>query len=250
MIAGAPDAASSEGPDLQVRRARAAELSGGISGEPIYEAIDQRLVELGAVGALLDFGAGMGYFTRRLGDTGRFATVAAADLYPRPADLPERIRWVQADLNDRLPLPDGAFDVIVGAEVIEHLENPRRVARDLFRLLRPGGQVILSTPNNESWRSLVALLVRGHFVAFGGPSYPAHITALLRQDLEHVLREAGFVDPVFSFTNVGGIPGSPSHTWQQLLGRRARGLRFSDNVLVSASKPRRPEPSGHPRTTP
>jgi hypothetical protein len=35
---------------------------------------------------------------------------------------------------------------------------------------------------------------------------------------------------------VGGIPGRPSRSWQSLLGARAGGLRFSDNVVVSARK--------------
>jgi 2-polyprenyl-3-methyl-5-hydroxy-6-metoxy-1,4-benzoquinol methylase len=134
-------------------------------------------------------------------------------------------------------VPDGSYDVVVAAEVIEHLENPRAICRELFRLLRPGGHVLLSTPNNESWRSLVALVLRGHFVAFGDTCYPAHITALVRQDLDRVLGEAGFGPRSFAFTNDGGLPGMPSRTWQSVLGSRAGGVRFSDNVLVSARKP-------------
>jgi len=53
--------------------------------------------------------------------------------------------------------------------------------------------VILSTPNNESIRSLMALLLRGHYVAFLDCCYPAHIiTAVLRKDLVRILTDAGF----------------------------------------------------------
>ena len=74
-------------------------------------------------------------------------------------------------------------------------------------------------------------------MAFGATSYPAHITPLVRQDLDHVLAEAGFVDRSFSFSDVGGVPGMPTRTWQTFLGGRARGVRFSDNVIVTARKP-------------
>ncbi len=159
--------------------------------------------------------------------------------FPRADTAPADLRWVQGDLNDRLPIGDRSFDLVVAAEVIEHLENPRAMCREIFRLLRPGGRLVLSTPNNESWRSIVALVVRGHFVAFGDTSYPAHITPLVRQDLDHVLTEAGFVDRSFSFSDVGGIPGMPARTWQTLLGGRAKGVRFSDNVVVTARRPKR-----------
>jgi 2-polyprenyl-3-methyl-5-hydroxy-6-metoxy-1,4-benzoquinol methylase len=174
--------------------------------------------------------------TRRLRNGGRFRSVSGIDLLPRTEDLPVEIHWIEGDLNDRLPIPSDSFDVVVAAEVIEHLENPRAVCRELFRLLRPGGHLLLSTPNNESWRSMVALLFRGHFVAFGESSYPAHITALVRQDLDRALCEAGFSAVSFGFTDVGGIPGFPAKTWQSLLGHWMHGLRFSDNLVVTARK--------------
>jgi 2-polyprenyl-3-methyl-5-hydroxy-6-metoxy-1,4-benzoquinol methylase len=226
-----PDAA------LRARREIASDVSRGISDGAIYDAIERELAALGANGDLLDFGAGTGQFTARLHASGRYRSVTGADLFPRGERLPADIRWAQGDLNDPVPLPGQGFDVVVAAEVIEHLENPRAVCREIFRLLRPGGLTLLSTPNNESWRSIIALVVRGHYVHFGESSYPAHITPLLRQDLDHVLAEAGFVDRAFAFSDVGGVPGLPARTWQSVLGARARGLRFSDNLIVAARKP-------------
>jgi 2-polyprenyl-3-methyl-5-hydroxy-6-metoxy-1,4-benzoquinol methylase len=234
----APPVSSTAEPELLARRTEAAEQSRGTSDEPVYAAVERLLASHGAGGDLLDFGAGAGVLTRRLAAGGRFGSVTGADLFARPAELPAGVRWVRADLNDRVPLGTGSFDVVVAAEVIEHLENPRAVCREIFRLLRPDGLAVVTTPNNESWRALVALVARGHFVLFGASSYPAHITALVRKDLERSLCEAGFLQPSFSFTDTGGVPGRPSRSWQSLLGRRARGLRFSDNVLASARKPR------------
>lgn len=230
-------AAGTPSDELRHRRKEASEMSKGASDGPIYVAIEARLQAAGAGGDLLDFGAGVGRLTAILHASGRFRSVTGADLYPRSGGLAADIRWVVGDLNDRLPAASESFDTIVAAEVIEHLENPRAVCRELFRLLRPGGTVVLSTPNNESLRAVAALLMRGHFVAFGETSYPAHITALTRLDLERVLTEAGFAAPEFSYTEVGGIPGMPARTWQSVLGPIARGVRFSHNVVVTARKP-------------
>ncbi len=60
------------------------------------------------------------------------------------------------DLNNPIQGYASYFDVVVAAEVIEHLENPRCMVRDLFRLCRPGGSVIVTTPNNESLRAVIS----------------------------------------------------------------------------------------------
>jgi 2-polyprenyl-3-methyl-5-hydroxy-6-metoxy-1,4-benzoquinol methylase len=220
---------------LDQQRLRAAEASGGISSEPIYAAV---LLELScmAANAVLDFGAGIGEFTHRLLDMRSDRAITGADILARPPSLPAKVGWVQQDLNVPLALPDASFDLVVAVEVIEHLENPRAVAREWFRLLCPGGTLIVTTPNNESWRSLLALLLRGHFIAFTDSSYPAHITALVRKDIERVLTECGFADLRFRFTDSGGIPKLPQLKWPHVGGRLFRGLRYSDNLIAIASR--------------
>lgn len=223
---------------LAEHRLQAAEASGGTSGDAIYSTITRTLNELNLAGELLDFGAGTGDFTKRIASMGRFRSVAAADIMRRPEDLPRGVRWIVADLNASLDLPGDAFDVIVAAEVIEHLENPRAIAREWFRLLRQEGTLILSTPNNESWRSVLALLFQGHYALFGPASYPAHITALLRKDIERATTEAGFEPPVFLYTNAGALPKMGGLKWQTISGGLLRGVRYSDNLVAIAKKPK------------
>ncbi|MHB1078864.1 MAG: class I SAM-dependent methyltransferase [Prosthecobacter sp.] len=223
---------------LYQRRAAAAEASKGISSEPI---LDAALAKLGAVSsgaALLEFGAGTGNLLQRLVNSNCQGILTGADILPRPAWLPESIGWIQTDLNQSVNLNERSFDIIVSTEVIEHLENPRAVAREFARLLRPGGRVVLTTPNQESIRSFVSLLVIGHFVAFQDSCYPAHITALLRADLKRIFVEAGFEDIRFSFTGYGGIPKRPQLTWQQVSLGVLRGRLFSDNLVMEASLPK------------
>lgn len=155
---------------------------------------------------------------------------------PRPNNIGSSVIWHSSDLNEETSIQNASFAVIVAAEVIEHLENPRALARGWFRLLRPGGTLILSTPNNESWRALLALTLRGHFVDFGDSSYPAHITALVRKDIERILVEAGFSPPTFVFSKVGGIPKLPWVTWQKVTAGLFKGFRFGDNLFAITTK--------------
>jgi 2-polyprenyl-3-methyl-5-hydroxy-6-metoxy-1,4-benzoquinol methylase len=217
-------------------RRHAAELSRGTSSNAIYAAIERIILTENLRGRVLDYGAGTGDLTRRLLALNRFESVSAADIMRTGGD-PGPVEWIEQDLNEPLPGHDAAFDLVIAAEVIEHLENPRFMLREIFRLLRPGGTAIVTTPNNQSWRSLIALLFRGHYVAFGDSSYPAHITALLARDLTRIFQEAGFPPPAFHFTSEGGVPGRPLITWQKISFGLLRGPRFSDNILAVARKP-------------
>jgi 2-polyprenyl-3-methyl-5-hydroxy-6-metoxy-1,4-benzoquinol methylase len=221
---------------LDQRRLNAAEASGGFSSGVIYDRIVEIIKEENLLGQALDYGAGVGNLTRRLWTLDRFERITGADIRPRPEDLPSAIPWLRLDLNHGDAVPSASFDAAIAAEVIEHLENPREVARELYRVLKPGGKLILSTPNNESIRSLMALLLQGHFVAFGDSSYPAHITALLRKDVERILGEAGFSEVRFWFTNFGGVPRMPVVSWQQVSFGLLKGCRFSDNLIATAVK--------------
>lgn len=222
---------------LHQHRQQAAEASAGISSEAIHACFEAALLNHSASGAVLDWGAGRGLLTQRLLNLKQFQSITAADIQSRPPSLDSAIHWIQADLNHPLNLEAEAFDGIVSAEVIEHLENPRAIVREWFRLLKPGGLLIFSTPNNESWRAVLALIIQGHFVDFGDLSYPAHITALVRKDISRILNEVGFCSPQFVFTNVGKIPKFPRHHWQSLPLVSLGGLRFSDNILTITRKP-------------
>ena len=218
------------------QRQAASKLSKGTSSEVIYSLFLDELQNLQSSGDLLDFGSGTGNLTNQLQSLNAFKSISAIDLFPPPTDLDLEINWMTGDLNEITGFSDESFDIIVSAEVIEHLENPRAVVREWYRLLRPSGKLVFSTPNNESWRSILSLLFQGHFVAFGDTCYPAHITALLRKDIERILKETGFSAPIFKFTDYGGLPKLPKVSWQRVSGNLLKGVRYSDNLLIISQK--------------
>lgn len=58
---------------------------------------------------------------------------------------------------EALPAEDGAFDVAVSVDVQEHLENPGAFLRELVRITRPGGHVVVTTPNGNPWKPVSIL---------------------------------------------------------------------------------------------
>jgi 2-polyprenyl-3-methyl-5-hydroxy-6-metoxy-1,4-benzoquinol methylase len=222
--------------NLAEHRQRASELSGGTSSDVIKELVLRLLTEHQIKGSLLDFGAGKGELLHLLCAQKQLRNLVGVDLFARPEHMPEEIAWHCQDLNDNISI-DETFDAVICSEVIEHLENPRHTFRNLIKLLRPGGTLILTMPNQESIRSYVGLIFGGHFVQFLGNCYPAHITSLLRLDLVRLCLETGFDSPTFYYTNRGGIPKLPFLSWQKISFGLLRGRLFSENVAMAARKP-------------
>lgn len=103
----------------------------------LFERIEPR-------GRLLDIPAGAGEESARLSVMG--FEVVGVDLFP-PARADAGAGWVRADCNAPLPFRTAAFDAVLSREGIEHFENQAGFLRECARVLRPGGRLVLTTPN-------------------------------------------------------------------------------------------------------
>ena len=65
------------------------------------------------------------------------------------------------DLTRGLPYPDSSFDLVVMTEVLEHLDNHRAAIGELARVLRPGGHLVITTPNIMRLDSRLGFLLSG-----------------------------------------------------------------------------------------
>ena len=223
--------------ELAKHRQNASAQTMGISSNRIYDCVISELISRSASGSCLDHGAGAGDLLGLLYDSKIFDELSGADLMGRPGGLNEKIHWISLDLNEKNDDMTSRFDVIVSSEVIEHLENPREVFRDFHKKLKPGGLLVVTTPNQQSIRSYVTLITKGHFDQFRDRDYPRHITALLKTDIERCAKEAGFEDGRFSYTDEGLVPFPKSDAkWNSFLGGIAKGQYFSDNLLYSCCK--------------
>jgi 2-polyprenyl-3-methyl-5-hydroxy-6-metoxy-1,4-benzoquinol methylase len=222
---------------LYERRLDAARVTKGTSKSAVYRMLlDAASGVLKPNAQLLEFGAGTGQLITLLRESGFGGPITGADILPKP-ELPGcDVAWIDADLNEPLPAAAASFDAVISTEVIEHLENPRAVFREFRRLLRNGGVLLVTTPNQESLRSLLSLVVRGHYVDFLDGSYPAHITPLVRTDFIRLCAENGFERPQFRYSNAGGVPSAPFISWQQLSAGLLKGRPFSDNLAMISRK--------------
>ena len=99
-------------------------------------------------GILLDVGCSSGNLYPFVRD--RLSSYIGVDIV-RYDGFPAAAKWVEANLEQLpLPLPRECADVVVAVETIEHLENPRAFMRELTRLVKSGGTVIVTTPNQLS----------------------------------------------------------------------------------------------------
>jgi len=64
---------------------------------------------------------------------------------------------VRADIG-ALPFPSDSFDMVISRSVVEHLTDPPQVFREFFRVLRPGGKVVIITPNKYDYVSIIAAI--------------------------------------------------------------------------------------------
>ena len=213
---------------LQTRAAQ----SLGASADVIYAAAASALRRRGVRGRFVDVGCGTGRLRTFLGDMIESYVGVDAIQYE---GLTSGIAFMRADLNrDPIPVPDHSADVAISIETIEHLENPRAFVRELVRIVKPGGWIVVTTPNQRSVLSLGALLLKGHFSAFGARNYPAHQTALLDTDLSRIAADNHLCDVAIEFTGVGRMPLSSAHYPRRLSRRFPRAM--SDNVLLIARK--------------
>ncbi|MDD5034232.1 MAG: class I SAM-dependent methyltransferase [Methylococcaceae bacterium] len=74
------------------------------------------------------------------------------------SDVPHEIRYFVGNISS-IPVPDESVDVVISRAVLEHVEHPEAVFRELQRILKPGGSFIFLAPNLYDYASIISLIV-------------------------------------------------------------------------------------------
>lgn len=123
-----------------------------------HNVVAQLLLEDEHCKRVLDIPSGAGAFTNRL--LQKNIEVHSADI--ENIMMVENKNFSVADMNRRLPYEDNTFCAVVCIDGIEHIERPFDFVRECHRVLKPGGHLIISTPNISSLRSRWRWFWTGH----------------------------------------------------------------------------------------
>ena len=168
----------------------------------------------------LDIGSGHGDLIRLL--RSRFDVRSSACDYTDSLMNLADVRVSVANLNTQgLPYQDSSFDLVTCTEVIEHLEHYRYTLREMYRVLKPGGTLVLSTPNILNLKSRIRFLIFGFYNLFGPLHFResnlhntgGHINPVSIFFLTHSLVDSGFDEIEVSIDKKQGT----SYFWLPLL---------------------------------
>ncbi len=140
---------------------------------------------------VLDLGCSSGHMAERLRARGHHVT--GVDMIEIPGVRSRVDEFHLADLSGGLP-PElhGQFDVVIAADVIEHLADPARLLREIRVVLAEQGQALISVPNFEHWypRGRVAIGAFGYDRR--GPLDETHLRFFSRKSLHALVSRSGF----------------------------------------------------------
>ena len=192
-------------------------------------------------GVLVDVGGATGNLGYALRDHFQERiTIDISEACRRPAESKGNT-FVCANVdNDGLPLPDERsdgplVDLVVALDFIEHILDPEHFARECFRILKPGGKVLINTPNIQFWKHLHSLVVEGVFPHTSGDPevyHGGHVAFYNMQDMTRIFNQ--FED--HRMHTRGLTPEPPPPIWAQL--SKVGGIQLSyPDLIFSCKKP-------------
>ena len=159
-------------------------------------------------GPILEVGGGRSGLTKLLYPDGDLTTVDLdAEHAEAVANRLEGVRFVQADAT-ALPFRDDSFALVTMFDLLEHVDDDAAAAREAWRVLRPGGSVLVTTPHRLRWRYPYYRLMR----PLGRPEADlmaewGHVRrGYMVEELEalfgqHAAESTSFIDPLIAVSH-------------------------------------------------
>ena len=183
---------------------------------------------------ILDVGCGDAALARLLTDSG-YTSIEGCDWLPESAvEWPsEGGAYRRVDLNAQglEPFAEASFDVVLCSDVIEHLENPSAMLREIRRVLRPGGVAIVTLPNAFNLLERFCWLVRGNSTRYKPEQSTdefGHISVIPSDVMKSLAARAGL--------NIVHVEGGYGF-FDGYVVRKRLGTKLSYNIMWVLEKP-------------
>jgi 2-polyprenyl-3-methyl-5-hydroxy-6-metoxy-1,4-benzoquinol methylase len=160
----------------------------------------------------LEIGCGRGGFAASLCKRG--AKVTACDFSSTALDLARRefstldIDWIRADIQE-LPFADSSFETVISCETIEHVPSPSKAIAELARVLRPGGRLVLTTPNYLGTLGLYRIYLRLRGRPFTEAGQPINQFTVAPRTFYWIRRAGLRVEQILGAGHYLPVPGTP-----------------------------------------
>jgi len=143
---------------------------------------------------VLDVGCARGYLGARIKDLGNY--VAGVEMSEKAAAVARQVldkvyvfdtekEWPEELLKDK-------FDLVIMAEFLEHVFDPTDILKNVSRVLKPGGRIIITTPNFMVWTHRLKFLAGKFKYTEQGSLDFGHIRFFTYPYLKEVLSQTGF----------------------------------------------------------
>jgi SAM-dependent methyltransferase len=157
--------------------------------------------------------------------------------------------------KDRFPYPDEHFATVLCCELIEHLEqDPMFLMSEVNRILKPGGHLVMTTPNIASLRAIKAILMGYHpgfFPAYLKPSpngsdEARHAREYTPQEIMMLFLDAGFEMTLLDTGPFRDLPRPEEHWIRHLLDRYLLSSQYRGDGIYAVGRKAGPVKERYP----
>ncbi len=199
-------------------------------------------------GRFLDIGCGDGSITSKIAEmTGM--EPSGVDVSGEAVRMAKGrgINAVHSDLGKGLPYGKGSFDAVFCGDTLEHVYGTLELLREIRRVLRPGGCLVLTVPNTGAWYNRFFLLI-GWLPAFlessevpvGNPFFresDGHVRAFTKKSLSELLSKAGLRTDIIVGSPMmgdGSYGRIKERVWEAADGLMSRWPSLSSTLVIRA----------------